>query len=283
MLGGPTLHRLVARADVTQLGPESWSVHVTTDVDGTQGERTLEADSCTSLAKATALILAWAVDPVQARATLAANRAEPATAPLAAAPLPDGKPAAPPSPSAFPFAAVIAVSGMGDMGTLPSLGGGAQLALAALIGAARFELSGGYWFPQDATKQENGRNGVTVGSRIHLSDAALHACFRGRLHARFELDPCAGASIVHASGDGYAVGSTSFVPATNTGDWVALQGDVLGAWRIVGPFALRASVGVELTPARPPFTVMVQGSQEVLHQPALVGGTGTLGVEAHFP
>jgi hypothetical protein len=282
ILGGPTPHRVTARADVTQLGPEHWSVHVATDVDGTQGERTLDADSCASLAKATALILAWAVDPVKARAAMATKQAEPATAPPAATPSAEQPPSSPSSP--LSLAAVVAVSGMGDVGTLQSPGGGVQLALGALVGPLRFELTGGYWFEQDAAQQESGRPSVIVGSHIHLLDAGLRACFRWRLDARFELDPCAGAAIVHASSDGYATSSRSFVKASGTGDWAALHGDVLVAWRIIGPFALRASVGMELTPTRPQFTVTtVQPSEQLLHKPSLVGGTATLGVEAHFP
>ncbi len=274
---------MTARADVTQLGPEHWSVHVTTDVDGTQGERNLDADSCTSLAKATALILAWAVDPVKARAAMAgAEPAAPSPAPAAAS-SPDR--AASPPASPLPLAAVVAVSGLGDIGTLPSPGGGVQLALGALVGPMRLELSGDYWLSQDAARPLSGRNGVIVGSHIQLLDAGLRACFRWQLHARFELDPCAGASIVFASSDGYVSGSgASFVPASNTGDWAAVHGDLLGAWRVVGPFGLRASIGVELTPTRPPFTVTTaEGTQELLHKPSLVGGTATLGVEAHFP
>jgi hypothetical protein len=285
ILGGPTPHRVTARADVTQLGPEHWSVHVSTDVDGTQGERTLEADSCTSLAKATALILAWAVDPVKARAALAARQAAPPPPPPPApTPEPERTPA--PATSPLPLAAVVAMSGMGDVGTLQSPGGGVQLALGALVGPLRFELSGGYWFEQDVARPETNRESVTVGAYVRLIDGALRACLRWRLGPRFELDPCAGASIVHASSEGYG-GSGSFTSARSTGDWGVVHGDLLGAWRVIGPFALRASIGVELTPTRPPFTVTIQQnqvqSQEVLHVPSFVGGTATLGVEAHFP
>src|SRR4051812_19779746 len=65
-LGGTTPHRVAARADVTEVGPEHWSVHLFTEVDGVAGERSLEANSCASLASATALILAWTVDPSHA-------------------------------------------------------------------------------------------------------------------------------------------------------------------------------------------------------------------------
>lgn len=276
ILGGPTSHHAAARADVTQIAPQHWSVHVTTDVDGAQGERTLEADSCESLAKATALILAWTVDPIKARAAaaLAAKPAAPAHPP------PEQPSPAPSSP--IPIAAVVAVSGIGDVGTLQSLAGGAELALGALVGPLRFELAGDYWVSQD---QQQPVNGTTDGAKVQLLDAALRACFRGRLHERFELDPCVGGAFVHASSEGYTHGSPTFQPQPGSGDWAVLRGDALAVWRILGPFALRASVGVEVQPTTPPFYVDLQqqGTQRTLYQPKEVAGRATLGVEAHFP
>lgn len=275
ILGGPTSHRASARADVTQVGPQNWSVHLATDVDGTQGERTLEADSCESLAKATALILAWTVDPIKARA--AALAASPAPPPPAREAPPQQAPSSP-----IPLAAVVAVSGMGDVGTLQSPAGGVQLSVGALVGPLRFELSGDYWGPQD---QAQPVNTATDGARVHLLDAALRACFRWRLHERFELDPCLGGALVDASSEGYTQGSTSFSSKTGSAVWAALHGDILAAWRILGPFALRASIGAEVQPTTPTFYVDVvqTGSRVTLYQPKAVGGTATLGVEAHFP
>lgn len=276
ILGGPTEHRASARADVTQVGPQHWSVHLATDVDGAQGERTLEADTCESLAKATALILAWTVDPIKARA--AALAASPAPAPPPAR----EQPAAPPPSSPIELAALVGVSGMGDIGTLPSVGGGVELTLGALVGPLRLELSGAYWGPQDIVK--TAPNGDAVGAQIQILDGALRGCFRWRLHPRFELDPCAGAALVHASTTGHST-ATTFVSTNGSGDWTTFHGDLLGAWRLLGPLALRATVGVEAPLARPSFVVTIQqASQEVpLHQANAVGGTATLGVEAHFP
>jgi hypothetical protein len=280
---------VTARADVTQLGPEHWSVHVSTDVDGTQGERTLEADSCTSLAKATALILAWAVDPVKARAALAAREAAapPPPPPPPPARTPEHEPEQTPSQpsSPLPLGALVAVSGMGNLGTLPSLGGGVQLALGALVGPLRFELSGQDWVTQNITG--NGPYGDAVGTQVHLLDAALRACFRWRLGPRFELDPCAGAGLVLASSRGYIASpstSSTFQPAQNSGGWTTLHADLLAAWRVVGPFSLRATVGMEAPLVRAHFVVTSdQAGTTDLYTVRPVAGTATLGVEAHFP
>jgi hypothetical protein len=279
ILGGPTSHHAAARADVAQIAPQHWSVHVATDVDGAQGERTLEADSCESLAKATALILAWTVDPIKARA--AALAAQPAPPPRQSPERPAAAPA--PSSSSIPLAAVVAVSGMGDVGTLPSVGGGVELTLGALVGPLRFEMFGDYWGAQDSA-HASAQNGDVFWASMHLLEGALRACFRWRLVERFEMDPCAAAALVHVTSEGHSNAGT-FVSATNTGDWTTLRGDLLGAWRVLGPLALRATVGIEAPLARPKIVVTIPqtGSDVPLHQANAVGGTATLGVEAHFP
>jgi hypothetical protein len=73
MLGGTTSHHATVQADVAEVGPAHWSVHLATNVDGAAGERSLDADSCASLASATALIVAWTVDPAKARAQRSAH------------------------------------------------------------------------------------------------------------------------------------------------------------------------------------------------------------------
>ena len=77
----------------------------------------------------------------------------------------------------------------------------------------------------------------------------------------------------------------TFQSAESSGNWTTLHGDVLAAWRVLGPLALRATVGVEAPLARPTFVVTIPqaSSQVALHQPNAVGGAATLGVEAHFP
>jgi hypothetical protein len=288
-LGATTSRRVTARADVSEIGPDHWSVRLITDVDGAQGERTLDANSCASLATATALILAWTVDPSRAPSSAAAAAQTAAVAPSAkqeaqhASPTPRSRAA-----GSWPFTAVVAASGAGDLGTLPSIGGSGEVALGALFGPIRGELAGAAWFVQDATNAV--RPGVLEGAHIHLLDFRLRGCFRGRLGARFELDPCVGAAIVHASSDGFASGngSATFAPAQNSGTWGDLQADALAAWQLFGPVALRASIGIWIPLARPSFVVDVgplgSPSGEVfLHEAAPVGARTTLGVEARFP
>jgi hypothetical protein len=67
ILGGPPSRPLVAHADVTEMSADHFSLHLTTDVEAAQGERTLDTNSCASLAQAAALILAWTIDPTRVR------------------------------------------------------------------------------------------------------------------------------------------------------------------------------------------------------------------------
>jgi hypothetical protein len=283
-LGRSTNRRVAARADVTEIGPGHWSVHLVTDADGVQGERTFDANSCASLATATALILAWTVDPSKARD---APSLAPGTAVLpTTSPAPE--PGAPPTrtgPAHAPsLVAVVAASGAGDVGTLPSAGASGEIAIGALLGPIRAEVAGADWVTQDATGLI--RPGTLDGAHIHLFDARIRGCFRGRLGQRFELDPCLGAAILTASS--YGFGSPPFAPRPGSGAWGDLQADVLAAWSLFGPLALRASVGVWIALAQPPFVVDLQTQGEpagevLLHKTSPVGARTTLGLEVRFP
>jgi hypothetical protein len=263
-------------------------VHLTTDVDGAQGERTLDANSCASLATAAALIVAWTVDPSKAPTAVSPAVAAPAQ-PAAARGPEQGSPT-PPSHAAvsWPLVAVVAASGAGDLGTLPSVAESGEVAFGALFGPIRGEIAGAAWLAQDATQAVHPN--VFEGAHIHLLDARLRGCFRGRFGQRFELDPCVGAAVVSATSDGFAFGSGSatFTPAHNSGVWGDLQADALAVWRVFGPMALRASIGIWIPLARPSFVVDLSQSgapsgEVFLHQAAPVGARTTLGVEARFP
>jgi hypothetical protein len=284
-LGGVTSRRVVARADVSEIGPEHWSVRLTTDVEGAQGERTLDANSCASLASATALILAWTVDPSKAPMALVPTQAAAVPPSVTrerdeASPAPRGR-----SIESSPLLAVVAASGAGDLGTLPGVGASGEIAVGALFGPIRAELAGADWLAQDAIKPV--RPGTLEGAHIHLLDARLRGCFRGRFTSRFELDPCLGAAILSASSEGLGSAPT-FTPLQKSGAWGDLQVDALAAWRLFGPLALRASVGIWIPLARPSFVVDLQSpgapaGEFVLHRAEPVGARATLGVEARFP
>jgi hypothetical protein len=287
ILGTTTSHHATARADVTHVGPDHWSLHLSTEEDGAPGERTLEANSCTSLATAAALILAWTVDPEKARA------AAPTDSAAATTPEVGREHEAPPSPPARPAEAtrvIVAASGVGDVGTLPSSAAAAEITVGALFGPLRAELSAADWATQGVTDADRPNEGTS----IHLIEGALRGCFRGRLAERLEVDPCVGAVLVDASSNGFrsgsgsASGGSTFEPHQDSSLWSAMRGDVLAVWRLVGPLHVRASAGIDVHFARPRFVLLVQQpgqpqGTDVLHQPPLLTGRGTLGIEVRFP
>jgi hypothetical protein len=286
ILGGPTNRVVLAQADVTEIGPEHWSVHLVTSVDGTPGDRTIDANSCASLAAATALILAWTVDPSKGVApTSPPEQGVGAPAPaVAPTPAPEERTTVRDRPGASgSFGAAVAVGAAADSATLPSPAVAGEITIAGLLGPVRVEVSGADWVTQHATQAvRNESEGMT----IHLFDVAAHACFRWRPRAELEVSPCLGAAIFFATGDGFAPGTPAqFQPQHfSRVDWSAMQGDVLAVWRIYGPVALRASLGVGIPLAPPQFRVDLSNpSGEVpLHTPA-PSARAALGVEARFP
>jgi hypothetical protein len=267
ILGGPTEHAVTARADVVQLGPLSWQVHLVTDVDGVGGERSLDSDSCASLASATALILAWTIDPERARAA----RPPPPPPPIPPSPPPAESPKA--SRVGPRVQIVLAAEAAGDLGTLPSAALAAQFAVGVLVGRLRFEVSGADWLPQDVT-----RGGE--GSHLHLYEVAGRGCFRW-MFSRVEVGPCLGGGLAYMSSDGF----NESQPFQNWATWGLVRADVLAAWRIAGPFAVRTSLGLGVPLARPSIYINEpQGSQIVdLYDVPAVVGRATLGLEVRFP
>jgi hypothetical protein len=263
-LGKSTAHRVSARADVTEVGAEHWSVHLVTEVDGVMGERTLDANSCASLASATALILAWTVDPAAA----GGERTQPAP-PIA--PVLDTVP--PPQTPRASLRGLVAASGQLDRGMLPSTAGSVTVTLGGLWGPLRAELSGSYWLPQDA-------RATAGGTHILLLEGSVRACWRALRGSTLELAPCFAAGVVHAASDGFGLTPTYQL----TSDWGTIGGDLLGTWTMAGPFALRASIGAAVPLVRPQFVVIDAERREIpFHQANAVSGRASFGAEVRFP
>jgi hypothetical protein len=276
ILHGPPSRRGEARAEVTELAPDRWSVHLVTRVDGTEGERSFDADSCVAIASATALIVAWTIDPVRASQEVS----PPPPTPPAPQPL---TPAPPRHDVVLPAAAsssrttvsgVMAVGAQGDLGTLPSAALSGVLSAGIDVGRVHVEASGTAWMSQDATRAG------TEGAHLHLLETALLGCWRGVLRPDLEVDPCGGAALAHLTSDGF--GET--VPESASTWWGSVQGEVLVRWRVAGPLALRASAGASVPFSRPSVVILdAQSGTYDLHHLAVVAGRANLGVEAQFP
>jgi hypothetical protein len=165
--GSPSgARRVSARARANQTTDGSWHVELVTEADGESHQRSFEAESCAAAESALALILAFAINPQAAPAAPdepapSPTAVETEAAPVTRAPAPQASAAivsareqrapiaSPPPPprarsSAARLAGVSAALAF-DLGTLPALAEGAQLALGFYPGRWRFELAGTDW------------------------------------------------------------------------------------------------------------------------------------------
>jgi hypothetical protein len=269
ILDANAARRATARADIAQLGTERWQVHLATEVDGVAGERILEASSCASLASATALILAWILDPTRVRPSETPEQTREETSGPSTTTVPKAN-----SVPRTRVRAVAAVEGVADVGLLPRAGAAIEVAVGAAIDSFRIEAAGTDWFAQDAV------DGRGEGTHIHLVEGALRGCFRWNATERVELDPCGGAGLVYATSDGFGE-TVPFLGRTST--WGTVHALGLAGVRIASAISARASLGGFVPFSRPPFVLLdAHGGQTVLHQPT-VSARATLGLEVRFP
>jgi hypothetical protein len=296
-----TLVRVTARATAQQRNDGIWTVTLTTDRDGTVGERSIEADSCRSLADATALIVALTIDPAH---VAAARTARSSTIPVASAPPPEpappsagtlplpASPTLPPSaltarpiapaPEVEPstgnglrrrpprFALFLAIAG--DVGTLPHPAYGLSLSGSLLLGRFRAEIYGAYWPNQMA----HGPPGTPPGEggNIELFSGGLRACL-APLMKRLELSSCAGLEAGALRGEG-----VNLLPSiTRTGPWLALTLDVRAVVRLTNNWGIVLDVGAAIPFGRPEFTF---GNGSIIAEAEIVEGRVSVGPELRF-
>jgi hypothetical protein len=303
VLGGPPSRGAKVKAEVEELGAHLWSEHLATEVEGVFGERTLEADSCEGLAAATALILAWTIDPARAaEAPLTPRSASlagpPPAPPPESAPPPLAVEASPPQPSpprpspravappsttpTEPYRgprAFLAIEGMGDLGTQPQVGLAGRVTLGVLFGRVRLEASVADWYAENAyTSPPFSSQGTT----LHPWEGAFRGCLRWEPAPRLEVDPCLGGGVVHVTSNGF--NETVAVYQADT-SWGSLYGDALGVWTFADPFALRASLGIAVPLSRPEFDIEEPTGQPSLplHHAFYFAGRAILGIEVRFP
>src|SRR5262249_55575748 len=151
--------RTPIRADayVRKLVDGRFRVELTTVTNGSEGHRVIEERSCKAMAEATALILAWMVDPNAVDAPL------PAPEPKAETPAPrPGPPQRQPSGPRL----VLGARAMFDVGTLPAFAAGVGLDAGIRWPLFRVLLRGGLWPRQTAYAAESsprGRAGAKLG------------------------------------------------------------------------------------------------------------------------
>ncbi|HEY2900304.1 MAG TPA: hypothetical protein VGL59_07000, partial [Polyangia bacterium] len=173
LLGGvrrkPSRKHLDATATVTRTPGNSWSVQLQTMLDGVPGQRTLEGDSCWTVASAAALILALTIDPNAVIDLPQPLKAPPPPPPATETKPLAGAPVSAPSSSWQPFARAFAGVTLALLPE-PALSGG--LAAGLRRGRWRAELSA----LGTEERQHTTADRSTAGGDFRLWAAGARAC-----------------------------------------------------------------------------------------------------------
>ncbi len=303
----PAAARVEAHARVERAGDSSWRVYLSTQRDGATGERVVDSSSCRSLADATALIVALAIDPQRVAAnrpsvaaaagsapspsaSASASAPAPTVAPTATpppapalpsapapAPPPAPRPAATPAPPPAPLPASrfsIFAALAGDLGTLPRPAWGVTLGASLFPSPAlRLEAYGSYW-PWQHAQSSSSSSSPGSGGDVFLADGGARACWLP-LHTTLELAACPGleSGLLHGQGENIAH------PQSRDSFWLAATGLARLTWRTGANFALflDASLAVPIIP-RDEF----QLDNSTIHQAGPVEGRASVGPELRF-
>jgi hypothetical protein len=238
----------------------TWRLALAIETADTQGERTLEAASCESLASSAAVVIAMAIAPPR-------DEPAPVVAAPASSPSPPDRPAAPqrrPTPRFHVRGDVVA-----DAGMMPSLAAGGGLSLG--VWAARrlsVEASTSVFASQDGTVA-----GSTRGASFTLVSGGVRACWA--LTEGIEVAPCAGVVVERLGASGFGALRVSDASSVTWGPEALLTLAV----PLVGPVHLRGGVGVDVPISRQSFVINAAGT---VHRPAAVVPRGWLGPEVRF-
>lgn len=260
------------------------------------GERKLDATACDELARASALLIAMAIDP-----TVVTRLPEPEPAPEPAIPEPaepeptepaEPGPAEPepeptpptttrgaasrPTPTRrrVPLHASASIGAGVGLFALPRATADLELAITLSPGPARIELGGSYWTPARRDSPGN----AAVGGEFQLGAAVVRGCWVPKWRT-IELPLCAAlhAGLMRGRGTGAIPESLSA-----SAPWVALGGGPMLLWRprrTSGRLGVWARVEGLGTLARPVFVTTPSGLLWRAREGALLA---TAGVELRF-
>jgi hypothetical protein len=288
LLAGPPIaaeRRVSAVARVVRTQGGRWHVDVTMSSEAAQGKRSLEAESCSGLAEATALIVAIMVDPDRAGAAAAAaststalSPAAASSAPVTATPRPPSSPS-PGTPPSRPRGITLrprwaaGAWGLVDFGTLPDTAYGVGVGLAAVVGHLRSEVAlsdlpgRSYTFPR------------AMGTGAEMSAWVAAGSFAYVVHlGRTELALGGGAEITHLDAFGVRA-SPPFQGTPGSGTWPALRAEAVLTTPIVAAVLLRLETDAVAPLRRPTFDIEPIG---VVHQPSTITGRLGAGIEVQF-
>ncbi|HKY38207.1 MAG TPA: hypothetical protein VJN18_19830 [Polyangiaceae bacterium] len=235
LAGSPveTPAELVALARVTAAPDGGFEASLDYAIGGAKNQRTLTAPSCETLASATALIVATAIDPMAAKraSELGRQTSEPVSAPAetrahapkASTPAEASLPFARKPQALSPLSWTVAALSWGGVNVMPHLAWGAGVSLAV----ERRRLSAGidvqYWGKQRQASDPR----PDAGADFQRYSAGLRGCYRF-LGGRLRLDGCGGLELIRLHGRGYGVDE----PSSGSQAWIAPFFGSSIAWQV---------------------------------------------------
>jgi hypothetical protein len=209
--GGKELPPLTARALVQQDGT-TWRLELFTEMDGRQGSRVLQADSCEGLARAATLVLALTLGEGLARRQQAEAEAKAAPPPQPPEPPPEPAPAATPAsaPAAHSLAWAAVSAGTDPLG---EFGPGLALGLAWQPSLLQAGVRLGASLPRSSTF-----SGSANQVRAFAFNVDLTLCLAPTLES-FQLLGCLNAGFIalQAKGQGTVADSSALIPLYQLG------------------------------------------------------------------
>ena len=290
--------RVVGRVEAT---PTGYRLELDLLSSGKHEHRSIEAEDCQTLARAAALMVAVAVDPVATSTTIAWS-AQPNPGPAtrsgvtasSAQPDSDRKSKPKPEPEPAPELTVekapppgqqdgrpqlpslslgLGLSGGGALGLTPGRTGGLEAELAWVRPRLRLTAAGHHWFSQ-ATAVESGASlaAAVSGATVRGCHAASAAAMEFPVCMLVEL------SALHGSGIGPRVS------ARRGADLYVGVGASVGAnWVIRPRFALRARIDVLVAVRRPGFHLNRGLEQDEAFRMYRIGVRLVLGPQLRLP
>jgi hypothetical protein len=268
-----------------------WSLQLETKVGELEDSRTLDADDCSVLADAAALVAVVMLDPVLAAATIESRAAAAAavTEPVEPPPPepPPQLPEAEPEPERQPAAARprrrwdrpparplqrgdrpgvwLRVRGGGEFGAVPGGTGGFELAFAIGGDRLRGEITGAYWIGRPTDGSE---------ARVHLGTATPRVC--GMIAAGpIDVPLCAGVEL-----GGMLAQSIDDATQSRTQIWFAAHAEPGIRWAFSKRVSLWVAAQAFVPIVYPQFVLEAESDPDVeVYRPSPAGLRGLAGLE----
>jgi hypothetical protein len=253
-----------------QHGPDGvWRLTLDTTQDGQRGRRAFEADSCTAVTEAAALVMAMMIDP---NARLEPR--VPSPRPTEDRPRPSrprsgaGVRAAPRAAGQSSMQLSLSPAMTLDWGSLPSPTMGAGAVWDLVWGAASVGFHG-TWFPDRRETSAQPSAGVEVG----LLAAGVQGCIGGT--SEVSVMACVGGEAGSLRADAFGVSRTQRAHPF----WAGLTGGGKVRTPARGPLSAWVDLGMVLVWTRPRIELSPYGE---VFRPAPVAGRVSAGVSYHF-